>query len=92
MLFQVKYCLSNHFKLISGISPYEYPMIRRVEPAVRMLGDTPLSVTETARKSGFTNLADFNRAFMRITGMTPREYRQSKRETDFVSLPVRHTA
>ena len=71
--------LSTHFKLITGVSPYEYLIIKRIELAVRMLRDTSLSVTETARKSGFTNLANFNKAFKRITGMTPREYRQSKK-------------
>ena len=71
--------LSTHFKLITGVSPYEYLIIQRIELAVRMLRDTSLSVTETARKSGFTNLANFNKAFKRITGMTPRGYRQSKR-------------
>ena len=71
--------LSAHFKLITGISPYEYLIIRRIELAVRLLRDMSLSVTEAARKSGFTNLANFNKTFKRITGMTPREYRQSKK-------------
>ena len=71
--------LSAHFKLMTGVSPYEYLIIQRIELAVRLLRDTSLSVTEIARKSGFTNLANFNKAFKRITGMTPREYRQSKR-------------
>ncbi len=71
--------LSTHFKLITGISPYEYLIIQRIELAVTLLRETNLSVTETAQNCGFTNLANFNKAFKRITGMTPREYRQCKK-------------
>lgn len=67
--------LSTHFKMITGISPYEYLIIQRIELAVTLLRETNLSVTETAQNCGFTNLANFNKAFKRITGMTPREYR-----------------
>ena len=71
--------LSAHFKLVTGIAPYEYLIIQRVERAVTLLRETSLSVAQTAQSCGFSNLANFNKAFKKITGMTPREYRQSQR-------------
>jgi len=71
--------LSGQFKLVMGIPPYEYLLIARVEHAVTLLRESELSVVEAAQESGFENLANFNKAFKRITGMTPRDCRKAGR-------------
>lgn len=71
--------LSLNFKMVTGIAPYEYLLIRRVEHALSLLEDTNKSIVEISENSGFNNLANFNRVFKKINGMTPREYRKSRR-------------
>lgn len=49
----------------------------RVGQACELLLSTDRSVLDIAFSSGFRNLANFNRWFRRVKGMSPREYRQS---------------
>lgn len=67
--------LCTHFRIVTGISPYEYLLIRRVERAVSLLAETDLSVLSIAQMCGFDHASNFNKKFKHITGMTPREYR-----------------
>ena len=48
----------------------------RVREAMRLLNETDLSITAAMMESGFQTKSNFNREFLRVTGMTPREYRQ----------------
>jgi transcriptional regulator GlxA family with amidase domain len=41
----------------------------------RLLIDTSLSISEIAFKSGFNNMANFNRTFKSSKGLTPSEFR-----------------
>jgi len=50
----------------------------RVDAAIEMLKNTNLSITEIAFKSGFQSIRSFNRAFLDITGKTPRNFRDEK--------------
>lgn len=64
------------FKKICGITLWDYVTARRVEEAVKMLcNNDGLSVLEVATKVGFNNTANFNKAFKKHTGMTPKEVR-----------------
>lgn len=63
------------FKKLNGISPWDYITIKRVENAVEMLKVSEETVLEIALKCGFNNTANFNRAFKKITGKVPRDYR-----------------
>lgn len=47
----------------------------RMELAVRYLGYAGLSITDIALRVGFTDTANFSRAFTRTYGRTPSEYR-----------------
>lgn len=67
--------VSSHFKLVTGVSPYEYLLTARVEKAIELLKKTELSVTEIAQKCGFGSLSSFNKTFRKSIGVTPREYR-----------------
>jgi AraC-like DNA-binding protein len=48
----------------------------RVGLACRMLLEDELGIAEVAARSGFNNLANFNRRFRLLKGMTPSEYRK----------------
>lgn len=42
-----------------------------------MLETTDIPVIEISENCGFNNISNFNRAFRKITGGTPRDYRKS---------------
>ena len=67
--------VSSYFKLVTGVSPYDYLLTARVEKAIYFLKKTELSVTEIAQKCGFGSLSSFNKTFKKSLGVTPREYR-----------------
>lgn len=64
------------FKKTCGITLWEYVTARRVEESVKILcSNKNLSVLEVATKVGFNNTANFNKAFKKHTGMTPKQAR-----------------
>lgn len=68
--------LSSLFHAVCGISLWDYLLARRIEAAARLLTDgVSRTVLETALLCGFNNTANFNKAFRKITGVTPRAYR-----------------
>lgn len=71
--------ISTLFKSLTGISPYEYLLLQRIERSIELLRNTDTTVVEIAYSCGFRNLANFNKSFKKITSMTPSEYRESKR-------------
>jgi len=68
---------STLFKKLNGISAWNYITIKRIEQSVVFLKSTDLSMLEIACKCGFNNSTNFNRAFKKVTGKTPSDYRQS---------------
>lgn len=71
--------LSVLFKNVTGVSPYEYLLLQRIERAVRFLSDSDRTVIDIAQECGFRSLPNFNKAFKRVTGITPTDYRKSSR-------------
>ena len=63
------------FKAATGNSPHRYLTQRRIERAKVLLGVTKLSVAEVAYSVGFTNQSHFAAQFYKITGTTPKTYR-----------------
>jgi AraC family transcriptional regulator len=59
----------------------------RVAHACRLLAQAEPSLGEVALAAGFVDQSHLNRVFRRLTGLTPREYRQTCRgsETSFSS-------
>ena len=49
----------------------------RIGKACTLLLDTNESIASIAFASGYNNLANFNRQFVSLKGMTPRNYRQT---------------
>jgi transcriptional regulator GlxA family with amidase domain len=71
--------LSRRFEAETGRSAAQWVAERRVERARHLLEDTSLSVTEVAFATGFGSLASFRRQFTRLSGATPRAYRETFR-------------
>lgn len=67
------------FKELNGVSVWDYIISQRVDIARYKLetGDDP--ITQICEESGFSSIGNFNRAFKKLTGKTPREYRKQIR-------------
>jgi len=70
---------SRRFKERAGCPLFEYLNRQRVRRACALLKGGDLPVIEIALAVGYNNLSFFNRYFLRIMRMTPREYRASSR-------------
>ncbi len=66
---------SRFFKLRTGKTLPQYINEVRIGRACRLLADERTKVVDIALHCGFPNLANFNRRFLQITGLKPREYR-----------------
>ena len=64
------------FRRLNGVTPWEYITARRIEKSYEMLDTTDMNILEIATKCGFNNASNFNRAFRKVTGRTPSEYRR----------------
>lgn len=53
--------------------------VARFENAVKLLRDSDAKVIDVAFASGYADPAHFTRAFRRISGVTPREFREQWR-------------
>lgn len=68
----------NFFKKQYRMTFVEYLSAIRLGNACKMLGgDEGKSIIEVAYECGYNNLANFNRQFKKLKGMTPSEYRKS---------------
>jgi AraC-like DNA-binding protein len=66
---------SEKFKEMTGINFVEYVARTRVEKARNLLLNPNRRVSEIAFEVGFQSLSQFNRAFKKVAGQSPREYR-----------------
>lgn len=66
---------SELFKKATGINFVEYVTRLRVEKTKHFLRDPRRQITEIAFDVGFKSLSQFNRAFRKHAGMSPRQYR-----------------
>jgi len=70
---------ARKFALAMGISPGRYISQRRLENAMTELTAGSLPLAEIALNAQFSSQATFTRAFHRVTGTTPKEYRRRRR-------------
>ena len=66
---------SQKFKEMTGINFVEYVARTRVEKARNLLLNPNRRVSEVAFEVGFQSLSQFNRAFKKVVGEAPRDYR-----------------
>jgi AraC family transcriptional regulator len=64
------------FKHSVGPSPYQYVLSERISVAKEMLSKRDLSIADVARAVGFSDASQLNRAFLKLTGITPTVYRR----------------
>jgi AraC family transcriptional regulator len=70
---------ARKFALTMGISPGRYISQKRLEGAMTELTAGQLPLAEIALNAQFSSQASFTRAFRRVTGFTPKEYRRRRR-------------
>jgi LacI family transcriptional regulator len=72
-----KRLLEQRFRKATGDSIYQKLQRMRMEAAARLLGETPLPVSEVAERVGFSDVNRFGTCFRAATGMTPTGVRKS---------------
>lgn len=71
---------SRNFQAVTGHSFVDFLNQIRVGQACGLLYASDDQITSIAQEAGFKNLANFNRHFLRVKGMTPSEYRATARK------------
>lgn len=71
-----KYHLTREFKKYMGTTPIQYLISVRIMNAKFMLIHTPVPISVIAEESGFSDINNFNRLFLKNVGMAPRDYRK----------------
>ncbi|MEM7714642.1 MAG: AraC family transcriptional regulator, partial [Cyanobacteria bacterium P01_A01_bin.68] len=66
------------FKNATGFSPHKYLILQRIESAKNLLHQNKLSIAEISYQLGFTSQSHFTTAFRKITGITPKCYRDNQ--------------
>src|SRR3989344_4696414 len=67
---------SRFFRRATGNTFTDFVNLVRVNRACQLLMETERYITHIAYDVGFNNMANFNRRFLDIKGMTPSEYRK----------------
>ncbi|MDR2932591.1 MAG: AraC family transcriptional regulator [Oscillospiraceae bacterium] len=67
---------SRLFKMLNGVSPWDYLTTKRIELAQKYLLNSNMPIIEIAIHCGFNNSTNFNRSFKKITGSTPSQFRK----------------
>lgn len=67
----------RYFKKHTGKTFTEFVNEYRVVHATKLLSETDAQIGEICYDCGFNNVSHFNRNFKKITGQSPRDYRQS---------------
>ena len=68
------------FRRVLGFSPIDFLLDLRLRHAEKLLAETGLSVAGTASETGFGDANYFSRIFSRRKGVSPRKWRQTRRE------------
>jgi AraC-like DNA-binding protein len=67
---------SKRFRQVTGNAFIDFVVRLRIEQAARLLAETDQYVAGICLAVGFNNVANFNRHFMRLKGMTPTAFRR----------------
>ena len=76
---------SRFFKTRTGKTLPQYVNELRIGRACSMLAEADVKITDLALDCGFGNLANFNRQFQRVAGMTPKSYRREYQRNAFTA-------
>lgn len=78
ILYLNKFYISRAFTQEMGTTIVQYLQFKRIIEAEKLLADTEVSIVEIGLSCGFNNLQHFYRTFKKMTGMTPKQYRDGK--------------
>jgi AraC-like DNA-binding protein len=67
---------SRYFRRATGNSFTDFVNRLRINKACQLLMETDRYITNVCYDVGFNNVANFNRRFLQIKGMTPKEFRR----------------
>jgi AraC-like DNA-binding protein len=67
---------SRYFRRATGNTFTDFVNRLRVTRACQLLMETDRYITNVCYDAGFNNVANFNRRFLEIKGMTPKEFRK----------------
>lgn len=77
---------SVRFKKRTGQTFSSYLKLLRIEKAKLLLAKNELTAKEAAHSVGFGDYFHFSRTFKELTGLSPTEYRQQLRETEWFTI------
>ncbi len=66
---------SRVFKTITGISPHQYLVQKRIEHSMKLLVASGRPIAHIALECGFSSQAHFSAMFRARVGFSPREFR-----------------
>ncbi len=66
------------FRQSTGLSPHQYVLNQRVGRAKELLRDPKRSVLDVSIDVGFEHQNNFARAFRRVIGVSPTQYRRDR--------------
>lgn len=67
---------SKHFKRATGNTFMDFILRLRINKACQLLSDSEMYIASVCHAVGFNNVANFNRHFFKIKGMTPSDFRR----------------
>ncbi len=70
--------LKSSFKSLSGTTVLQYCINKRIDAAKLLLNENKQSISEISDIVGYQDHSAFTRAFRRLTGTSPRQWRQSR--------------
>jgi AraC family transcriptional regulator len=75
------YEFCRRFKNTTGLTPHNYLTELRVEEGKRLLAEQRASIAEVSLMLGFANQSHFTRVFRKMTGTTPKRFREDSART-----------
>jgi AraC family transcriptional regulator len=84
------YHFARQFKAATGLPPYQYVIMRRVERARQLLQTgNDLSLAEVAASAGFSDQSQLSRHFKRLVGVTPGQFHALQESPERISATLR---
>ena len=77
--------LAERFVQHMALSPMQYLMHWRMQLAATLLSSTALGLAEIAERVGYGSEAAFSRAYKRLVGVAPADWRRGKRSEPSLS-------
>ena len=72
---------ASHFRTVAGVAPLTYLTEWRMRLAERALRDEATPVAVVGQSLGYTSESAFSTAFKRVTGLSPKAYRNASRDS-----------